>query len=65
MTLYTTHCPKCKVLQLKLQKAGVSFNVCEDMIEMERLGFNSSPVLEVNGVFYNFKDAVDFLKGDN
>jgi hypothetical protein len=30
IVLYTTHCPKCRVLEKKLSDKGVKFETCED-----------------------------------
>ena len=58
VTLYTTHCPKCKVLETKLDRAGVEYNQCEDIQRMLELGFKSAPVLIVNDEDpYFFKEA--------
>lgn len=59
--LYTTHCPRCEVLYKKLEQNNVEFEVCEDQDEMIKLGFKSSPILEVDGKFMNFKQAVDWI----
>ena len=55
--LYTTHCPKCKVLTRKLQIAGVEFTESEDIQKMLELGFKSAPVLVVDDEVYLFKEA--------
>lgn len=55
--LYTTHCPKCKVLTRKLQMAGVEFTESEDIQKMLELGFKSAPVLVVDNEVYLFKEA--------
>lgn len=58
VTLYTTHCPKCKVLETKLDRAGVEYTQCEDLQKMLELGFKSAPVLIVNNEDpYLFKEA--------
>ena len=58
VTLYTTHCPKCKVLETKLKRAGVEYEECEDLQKMLQLGFKSAPILVVNNEDpYTFKDA--------
>lgn len=58
ITLYTTHCPKCRILELKLQKAGVEYNVSTDIQEMLKLGFKSAPILKIdNEEPYLFKEA--------
>lgn len=58
ITLYTTHCPRCKVLEAKLNRAGVEYTQCEDLQKMLELGFKSAPVLIVNNEApYFFKEA--------
>ena len=37
ITLYTTHCPKCKVVERKLQMANVEYSQSEDIQEMINL----------------------------
>ena len=34
IVLYTTHCPKCKVLEQKLKDKKVEYCICEDIDEM-------------------------------
>lgn len=61
ITLYTIGCPKCKVLEKKLELSGIKYNVCTDIEVMESKGFKTSPILEVNGVVYAFADAVKLI----
>lgn len=55
--LYTTHCPKCQVLTKKLDKAGIEYDVCEDIEVMESKGLINLPALEVNGEMLDFVSA--------
>lgn len=62
VTLYTTHCPQCKVLETKLQRAGIEYTASEDIQKMLELGFKSAPVLTVENnkgdiETYLFKEA--------
>lgn len=59
--LYTTHCPKCRVVETKLSQKGIKYESCEDVEIMRQKGISTLPVLEINGVFYNFKDAVNYI----
>ena len=61
MILYTIDCPKCKVLEAKLNQKGISYEICKDKNKMIELGIKSAPVLEINGQLYKFKEAVDFI----
>ena len=60
--LFTIHCTKCNVLEKKLMHAGIDFDINEDIEEMKRRNYTSAPILEVDGVSYNFGDAIKWLK---
>ena len=55
--LYSTHCPKCKVLEKKLQMADITYTVFDDITKMIQMGFKSAPYLKVNETVYPFKEA--------
>lgn len=55
--LYTTHCPKCKVIEKKLAQKNIQYIEVTDVDEMQRLGFKSAPILEVDGKIMNMTDA--------
>lgn len=61
VVFYSTHCPKCKVLELKLKQKNINFEENNDVELMLQKGFKSAPVLEVDGVVYNFKEAVEWI----
>ncbi len=63
ITLYSTHCPKCKVLETKLKQAGLNYTEVDDVEEMIKKGFRMAPVLEVDGQVMDFMAANKFLKG--
>ena len=48
ITLYSTHCPRCRVLETKLTQKNIEFNVVTDVNKMESLGIQSVPILEVD-----------------
>jgi hypothetical protein len=56
--LYSTDCPKCKILADKLDKEGVQYEVCTDVDLMQKKGFMSAPMLEVCGKTYDFTSAL-------
>lgn len=62
--LYTTHCPKCTVIEKKLQRAGIEYDICEDIEVMESKGFTQLPVLEVNEKVLDFSAANKWV-GEN
>ncbi len=57
ITLYTTHCPQCRVLEAKLNKKGIEYQENTDIEIMTQMGFMSVPILEVDGQFMNFTEA--------
>lgn len=59
--LYSTGCPKCKVLEKKLQDKGISYGIKSDIEEMTALGITQVPVLKVNDKLLQFKEAVDWV----
>lgn len=61
VVLYSTHCPKCNVLESKLKQKGINYNENNDVELMEQKGFLSVPKLEVDGVVYDFKEAVKWI----
>lgn len=55
--LYSSHCPRCKVLEDKLAKKNISYTLFDDVQNMIELGITSVPVFEVDGVKMEFRDA--------
>lgn len=62
IVLYSNNCPRCKVLKTKLEQSNIEFEENNDVELMTRKGFMTVPVLEVDGVIYSFKDAVEWIK---
>ena len=61
VTLYTTHCPQCRVLEAKLKQKNIEYNEVTDINVMEELGILSAPVLAVGDELLLFKDAVTWV----
>lgn len=61
--LYSTHCPRCNVLEAKLKQKNINYTEINDVTVMEEKGFDFIPKLEVDGVIYDFKEAVDWVGG--
>lgn len=59
--LYSTHCPRCTVLEEKLEDADISFELIDDQSLMESKGFMSAPMLEVDGEIMDFSKAVKWV----
>lgn len=61
ITLYTTHCALCVVLEKKLAQKGIKYTEVDDIIEMNKLGILSVPYLKVDDKFMKFKEAVAWV----
>ena len=59
--LYSTGCPKCKVLKAKLDNTWIKYEIVDDVDEMLRLGITTVPCLGVDGKVLNFKESVDWV----
>lgn len=61
VTLYSTHCPKCVILEKKMNMKNIKFDTVTDVDLMTQKGFTSLPMLEVDGRTLEFKDAIDWV----
>ena len=59
--LYSTNCPKCQVLEKKLTSSGIEYEVCDDIDVMQKNGFQSVPMLVVDGKALDFMEAVNWV----
>ena len=61
VVLYTTGCPRCKILKKKLDEAGIEYTENNNVDEMLSLGINEVPVLKVNGELLNYNSSIEWL----
>ena len=59
--LYSTHCPKCIILEKKLKQKNIPFEEINDVEIMTKKGFMQAPMLEVDGEVMDFKQANDWI----
>ena len=62
--LYSTNCPKCKILESKLVQKNVTFELVtgEDAVEeVTTKGFMTMPLLEVDGENMEFGQAIKWV----
>lgn len=64
--MYTTHCPKCNVMERKLKEANIEFEEIDDNAKVlevaTSLGFTMAPLLEVDGRVMDFKDGIEWIR---
>lgn len=63
LILYSTHCPKCKILEAKLNQKKLSFEIVEDTDVMMGMGIMSVPILKVNDEMLDFGNAIKWVNG--
>ena len=61
MTLFSTNCPKCRVLEQKLNQKNINFDINNDMQEIIDKGFMSAPVLKIDDEYLDFTSAVKWI----
>ena len=59
--LYTTHCPKCKALAMKLDQARIAYTECEDVRVMLSKGLTQAPALGVGDMIMDFSAAIKWI----
>jgi len=59
--LYSTNCPKCNVLEVKLNQKNIAHEVCTDIDIMESKGMMSAPALEIDGELMDFGAAIKWV----
>ena len=59
--IYSTGCPKCKVLEAKIASKFANYHTCEDLDIMEQKGIMSVPTLEIDGEMMDFSQAIAWV----
>ena len=66
ITLYSTHCPKCNMLEGLMKKKGMEFDLVDDEKEVLKIadenGIVSAPFAKIDNQIYNTKDLQDYIK---
>ena len=64
ITLYTTDCPKCKILEKKLDAKNITYKKVTNIEEIIMTGFLSSPILKVDDKFMPFTESIYWVNGE-
>lgn len=63
--LYTIHCPRCRILEIKLKQSNLEFETIDDedtVVSVGREhGIVGAPFMEADGEYLKFEDAVKFV----
>lgn len=57
IVLYSTHCPKCRILETKLKQKNIQYHEVNDVQKMLDMGLKSVPWLCVDGEMMDFGQA--------
>ena len=60
ITLYSTHCPKCIILERKLIERNIDFEMCDDIDLMIEKGFQEAPYLEIQDDTLGIHETLNF-----
>lgn len=63
--LYSTNCPKCIVLEKKLNEKKIDFTKVADIEEMKKENIYSAPYLKVDGLLMSFYEAIQYINSIN
>ena len=61
MILYTTNCPKCKILKKKLDKKNIKYDIVTDEKEILALNVLEVPQFFNNEKLLNFSEAIQWI----
>ena len=59
--LYSTGCPKCKILEKKLEQKNMAYDLCTDINVIVNKGYQTVPLLEVDDYIMDFGEAVKWI----
>lgn len=61
VVLYSTDCPRCKVLKQKLDEKNIEYTINDNVNDMIRLGLTQAPALGVDDDIKDFQGAVEWV----
>ena len=56
--LYSNNCPRCNILEGKLDELDIEYLIVNDINEIMSLGYLTVPLLSVNGEIKKFAEAI-------
>lgn len=61
IVMYSTNCPKCKILEKKLNEKQIEYNLVTDVDEMIKLGIDTAPMLSKDDKLLGFREAIEWV----
>lgn len=59
--MYSTNCPKCKILEKKLKEKQIEYNLVTDINKMIELGIDTAPMLSKDNELLGFREAIEWV----
>lgn len=59
--LYSNNCPRCKILEQKLQEKHIEYNKIDDEEIFRQKQFSFMPMLEIENKLLSFKEAFNYI----
>lgn len=59
--LFSTGCPRCKVLKQELERRSIHYTENNSVAEMLAIGIEKVPVISVDGKLYLYNDALEYI----
>ena len=59
--LYSTHCPRCEILEEKLKSKGIEYKEENSVDVMQQLGIMSVPALKYDDKLLDFGQAIKLI----
>lgn len=64
ITLYSSGCYNCKRLIERLNNTGIKYTISQDLTLIRQMGFDTVPILRVGDNYMTYKEAINWLKGE-
>lgn len=62
ITLYSTGCPMCKMVEEKLKNKEIPFEINSNIEEMQQKGIVNVPVAEIDGTLMKTKEILNWME---
>lgn len=62
MILFSNDCPKCKILESRLNSKNIEFIKNDNFEKLIEAGFNSAPILKIENKYLTYLEAINWIK---
>ena len=66
LKLYSTNCPKCKIIEKNLNQKNIPFELITDIDQIleyaKQHNIKSAPILDKAGTAYDFNEALELIR---